>query len=81
MNEVGHCHRQGLLSFASFGSLEMLLFKLNDDFLTQKGEKLEVGNDVPIIGANPKLVEAVDTGASWIQPDGSGFCFPEFGPV
>src|ERR1035441_9931234 len=49
--------------------------------LRQEREKLQVTNDITVVRIDPILVEAIDTGATGIEPDSAGDGLSELGAV
>src|SRR3974377_786210 len=61
--------------------LVVLRFESGDFFLAKEGEELQVADHVAVVGANPELVELINTGPNRIEPDGAGDGLAELGAV
>jgi hypothetical protein len=81
VDEIGHGFREGLMSHASAWIGGVLLLKRRDFIAGQECEKLQVTNDVAVIGVDPKLVEAIDAGLFGIDPDSTRHALAEFGAI
>jgi hypothetical protein len=81
MDQVGDFFGQRFVSDASFGFIRVLAFEISNLFLSQEGKIFEHADDIAIVGANPKLVKAINTGAARVQPDRSGHGFAELAAI
>lgn len=81
VDEVGHLGGEGVVGDAGAGVFGVLLFEFGDLLLGEKGEELEVADDVAVVDVYEVLVEAVDAGLGGIEPDGAFFRFAELGAV
>src|SRR5438034_3957681 len=66
---------------ARAGIFAVLLFQGRDFVLAQEGEEFQVTNDIAVVGADPVLIELIDTGPARIEPDGAGFGLAKFSAI
>src|ERR1035437_9093864 len=66
---------------SSFGIFCETLFECFDFFARFECEVFQVTDDIPVVGVDPELVEAIDARAFRVEPDGPGLGLAEFRAV
>lgn len=75
-----HFRSQSFLCRTQVRRLCLLLFQFHDFLRCQEGKFLQILAHFGILCVEQELVQIIGTGLFGIQPDCSGFGFPELGP-